>query len=66
MGNDETRAERLARLERELQQLQRARPEHCHGTDGYIGEHRARPEHLLRIEELEEEIQALRGKPGAG
>ncbi len=66
MGSAETNAERLKRLEGELQQLKGARPEHCHGTDGYIGEHRARPEHLLRIEELEEEIQALRGKPGAG
>jgi hypothetical protein len=64
MGKDETKAERLARLEREVQQLKNARPEHCHGTDGYIGEHRARPDHMLKIETMEEEIKTIRKELG--
>ncbi len=62
--NEETKADRLKRLEGELKQLQGARPEHCHGTDGYISAHRASPEHMHRIEELEEEIKALRKELG--
>ena len=58
--NNETAEERLSRLQRELADMQAKMPEHCHGQDGFISDHRATPEHWQRIEELEEEIAALK------
>ena len=60
--NNETAEERLSRLQRELADMQAKRPEHCHGREGFISDHRATPEHWQRIEDLEEEIAALMAK----
>jgi hypothetical protein len=57
---EETREEELARLERELTELKATLPEHCYGTKGYIGVHRATPAHWQKIEELEERIRQLK------
>lgn len=60
----ETKKDRLARLEKELAQAKDTLPEHCHGTDGYISDHRATPEQWQKIEDLEEEIQKLKAELG--
>ncbi len=60
--HEETKQERLARLQQELANLKAALPEHCHGSEGYISDHRASPEHLEKIELLEEEIQGLKAE----
>jgi hypothetical protein len=60
----ETKQARLARLEKELQELKATFPEHCYGTEGYISVHRATPAHWQKIEELEEEISALKRETG--
>ena len=61
MANDqETKQQRLARLERQLADTRAKLPEHCHGTDGYISDHRATPAQWQQIEDLEEEIEALK------
>ena len=63
--DDETTEERLSRLQQELADMHAKMPEHCHGQDGYISDHRATPEHWQKIEDLEEEIAALKAKlPG--
>jgi len=58
--DQETRQERLARLEEELQELKSTLPEHCYGTEGYISVHRATPAHWQKVEEIEEEISKVR------
>ena len=60
----ESKEERLARLEQELADLKAALPEHCYGQDGYISDHPAKPEHWLKIENLEEEIGKLNAELG--
>ena len=60
--NTETKKERLVRLERELADLKALLPEHCSGTDGYVGVHAASPTHWQRIEDLEEEIEKLKAE----
>ncbi len=60
--NNETAEERLSRLQQELADMQAKMPEHCHGQEGFISDHRATPEHWQRIEDLEEEIAALMAK----
>ena len=59
----ETKAEELARLAQELIDLKRTLPEHCFGTQGYTGVHRATPTHWLKIEEIEERIKELQAEP---
>jgi HPt (histidine-containing phosphotransfer) domain-containing protein len=59
---DETKQERLARLEDELQQLKSTLPEHCYGREGYISIHHATPEHWQKIEDIEEEIKELKAE----
>ena len=59
---DETAEERLSRLEEELADMHARLPEHCHGRDGYISDHRATPEQWKKIEDLEEEIAALKAQ----
>ena len=58
----QTKQARLARLEKELADLKETLPEHCHGTDGYISDHRASPEHWQKIEDREEEIEKLKAE----
>ena len=60
----QTKQERLARLEEELQELKSTLPEHCYGTEGYISVHRATPAHWQKVEELEEEISRLKKELG--
>jgi hypothetical protein len=60
----ETKPEQLARLEKELSQLKETLPEHCHGTDGYISDHRATPEQWQKIEDLEDQIGKLKAEVG--
>jgi hypothetical protein len=66
MDRDETRAQRLLRLEEELKELKRTLPEHCYGTQGYISVHRATPEHWQRIEDTEDEIKNLKEALASG
>ena len=61
----ETNAEELTRLEEELKELRRTLPEHCYGTEGYIGVHRATPRHWQEIEETEERIEQLKAELGS-
>ena len=58
--NTETPREKLVRLERELADLKASLPEHCSGTEGYVGVHAASPTHWQKIEDLEEEIEKLK------
>ena len=61
---EETKAEKLSRLEQQLKNLRASFPEHCSGTQGYIGVHAASPAHWQKIEELEEEIGELKAELG--
>ncbi len=62
---DETTERRLGRLQQELADMHAKMPEHCHGQDGYVSDHRATPEHWQKIEDLEEEIAVLMAKQPA-
>jgi uncharacterized protein YceH (UPF0502 family) len=64
MDSQEAKHERLATLEQELADMKSRLPEHCHGTDGYISDHRAKPEHWQKIEDLEQEIAKLKAELG--
>lgn len=55
----ETNEEKLTRLKQELQRLKSTLPEHCSGTETYVGTHAASAAHWLKIEELEEEIKKM-------
>jgi hypothetical protein len=59
---EDTKEEKLSRLERELKSLRTSFPEHCSGTTGYVGVHAASPAHWQKIEDLEEEIKALKAE----
>ena len=63
-NKQESRQERLARLEQELADLKAALPEHCHGAEGYISDHRASPDLWDKIEQVEEEIKGLKAESG--
>ena len=60
--NTETPREKLVRLERELADLKASLPEHCSGTEGYVGVHAASPTHWQKIEDLEDEIEKLKSE----
>jgi uncharacterized small protein (DUF1192 family) len=62
--SEETKQQRLAKLQKELAALKDTLPEHCYGADGYISDHRASPEHWQKIEDLEEEIGKLQAELG--
>lgn len=51
--------EEREKLMGELEELKGRPPEHCSGTRGFVGIHRASPELLQRIEEIEERIRTL-------
>jgi hypothetical protein len=61
-SEQESAEEELARLETELSDLKGTLPEHCYGTKGYIGVHRASPAHWQKIEETEERIKELKSQ----
>ena len=46
----------------QLAELKDTLPEHCYGTEGYVSDHRATPEHWQKIEDLEEEIKKLKAE----
>ncbi len=52
----------IAKLQKELEELKARRPEHCSGREGFVGVHRASPELLEKIEEIEEKIRDLKEK----
>ncbi len=58
----ETNEEKLARLQQELKGLKDTLPEHCSGTESYVGVHHASVPHWLKIEELEEQIKELQAE----
>ena len=60
--SQETNEEKLARLQQELNGLKDTLPEHCSGTESYVGVHRASVPHWLKIEELEEQIKKLQAQ----
>ena len=60
----ETKEQKLARLEGELQSLKATLPEHCYGTKGHISVHHATPAHWHKIEDLEDEIKGLKEELG--
>ena len=62
--SEETKEERLFRLEEELEELKATLPEHCSGTKSYISVHRASPTHWQKIEDIEEEIKQLKAELG--
>ncbi len=65
MKNDqESKPERLTRLQQQLAGTHAKLPEHCHGADGYISVHRATPAQWQEIEDLEEEIKVLKTELG--
>jgi hypothetical protein len=61
---EETKEDKLARLEKELADLKDSLPEHCAGTDEYIGTHAASPAHWQKIEDYEDEIEKLKAELG--
>jgi len=62
--DQQTKPERLARLQEELHELKSTLPEHCYGTEGYISVHRATPAQWQKVEEIEEEISRLKEELG--
>ena len=58
----ETNEEKLAQLQQERKQLKTTLPEHCSGTESYVGVHHASVAHWLKIEELEEQIKKLQAQ----
>lgn len=61
---DETKQQKLARLEQELKDLKAMLPEHCAGTQQYISTHRTNLTHWQKIEEHEDEIAQLKKELG--
>jgi hypothetical protein len=64
MTTKEETEEKLARLEKGLQDLKISLAEHCYGNDGFISIHRTSAEHWQKIEDLEGEIRNLRAELG--
>ncbi len=60
----ETNEQKLSRLKQELARLKSTLPEHCSGTESYVGTHAASAAHWLKIEEIEEEIKKLEAELG--
>ena len=59
---DESKQEKLARLEKELKDLTNSWPEHCSGSGEFVNVHRAKPEQMQKIEDLEDEIDQLKSE----
>ncbi|MHC4118792.1 MAG: hypothetical protein ACYSWO_14930 [Planctomycetota bacterium] len=62
--SEESRQQKLDRLEQELKELKNTLPEHCYGTKGYTNVHHASAAHWQKIEEIEEQIEKLRAEVG--
>ena len=62
--NNQTKEQRLLELEKLLADLKAKLPEHCSGTDSYVSDHRATPDHWLQIENTEEEIRTIKAEMG--
>lgn len=62
MADNESREDKLARLEEQLKGLKATLPEHCAGTREYISVHRATPAHWQLIEDVEEQIECLKAE----
>ena len=60
----ETNEEEISRLKQELKRLKSTMPEHCSGTESYVGVHRASAAHWLKIEDIEEQIKKLEAELG--
>ena len=60
--SEETKQEKLSRLEQELTELKGTLPEHCYGTKGYTNVHHASAAHWQKIEEIEDEIEKLKAE----
>jgi hypothetical protein len=60
--SEETKEEKLSRLEQELKELKATLPEHCYGTKGYVSAHHASTAHWQRIEDIEEQIERLKAE----
>jgi len=58
----ETKQAKLARLEEQLKDLKATLPEHCAGRTEFISVHHASLTHWQKIEELEDEITALKAE----
>ncbi|MEW6088231.1 MAG: hypothetical protein AB1498_08005 [bacterium] len=63
--NNETKKDKLVRLEKELEEAKKSLPEHCYGKNGYIDYHHAPASLWRKIEDLEEEIEKLKKEAGA-
>ena len=61
-NKDESKQDKLARLQQELKNLKSSMPEHCSGHGGYVNVHRANPEQMQKIEDLEDEIDELKAE----
>jgi hypothetical protein len=59
---EESKQEKLARLQQELECLKNSWPEHCTDTGGYVNVHRVKPEQMQKIEDLEDEIEQLKSE----
>lgn len=57
---DESKQVRLAKLQEALKDLKATLPEHCAGRTEFISVHHASLSHWQKIEELEDEITALK------
>ena len=64
-SGNQTKQDQLAGLEKELEDLKSKLPEHCHGRDGFISDHRATPEQWQAIEDKEDEIKAFKAELNA-
>lgn len=62
MMSEETKEQKLSRLERELKELKATLPEHCSGTTGYVSVHHASTAHWRKIEDLEEQIEKVKAE----
>ncbi|MDD5772819.1 MAG: hypothetical protein PHX78_05050 [bacterium] len=63
-NKNETKNEKLARLEKDLKEVKGTLPEHCYGKNGYIDYHNAPVSLWQKIEGLEEEIKVLKKELG--
>jgi archaellum component FlaC len=54
----------LEALKKKLEDLKKRRPEHCAGTEEFVGVNKMSPELIGEIEELEDQVEALEKELG--